>query len=47
LSESHGLELTDGAAKVELDGVGVAGYETWLSTFFLNLSVWTTLHWLI
>ena len=39
LSESRGLELTDGEAEVELDGVGVAGFETWLSTFFLDLSV--------
>jgi len=49
-SESRGLELAV-EAEAELDGVGVAGevdgYETWLSTFFLDLSVWTTLYWLI
>jgi len=44
LSESYGLELLDGEAEVELDGIGVAGCKIWLSTFFPNLSVWTTLH---
>ena len=47
LSESRGLELTNGEIEVELDRVGVAGCETWLSTFFTDLSVWTILHWLI
>ena len=48
LSESCGLELIDGEAEVQLDGIGVAGCEkTWLSTFFPDLSAWTTLHWLI
>ena len=46
LSESCELEL-DVEVEVELDRVGVAGCETWLSTFFPHLSVWTTLHWLI
>ena len=32
------IEL-DVEAEVELDGLGVAGYETWLSTFFPDLSV--------
>jgi len=47
LSELHGLELTDGEAEVELDGIRVADYETWLSTFSPDLSVLTILHWLI
>jgi len=34
LSESRELELADREAEVELEGVGVAGCETWLSTFF-------------
>jgi len=44
LSESHGLELVDVEAEVELDWVRVTGCETWLSTLFSDLSVWTTLH---
>jgi len=44
LSESHGLELADVEAEVELDGVKVTDCETWLSTFYLDLSVWTNLH---
>ena len=47
LSESRGLELTNGETEVELDGIGVVGCETWLSTFFIDLSVWTILDWLI
>jgi len=47
VSESCGLELTDEEAEVELDGVGVVGCETWVSTFFPDRSVWITLHWLI
>ena len=38
LFESCGLEL-DVEAEVELDGIGVASYETWLSTFFSDLSI--------
>jgi len=45
LFESHGLELIDGEVEIELDVVEVASCETWLSTFFSDLSVWTTLHW--
>jgi len=37
LFESHGLELTDGEAEVELNGVEVASCETWLPTFFPDL----------
>jgi len=44
LSESHGLELPDVEAEAELEWIGVASYKTWLSTFFLDLSMWTTLH---
>jgi len=48
------MEMYDYASEVgggELEGVdawvGFGGIDTWLSTYFPDRNIWTTLHWFI
>jgi len=45
LYEFEGVELAKVDAFVGLCWIGFDGTDTWLSTCFLDLNVWTTLHW--